>query len=357
MLLPSTNNRLPYTKFSAFFNMERGTWHMELHFPLPSLDSFLTFREIADISDIRVEASLGLIFDVKRFAVHDGPGIRTTVFFKGCPLRCAWCHNPEGISAAPEILVFSSRCIRGCRDCLPKCPHKALAKNRGAIVLDRSRCDGCGACARACPAEALQRAGREVSAGELAEEIARDAPFFVNSGGGATFSGGEPLQQAGFLRALLSACRRKGIRTAVDTAGLAPWETFAGLLPLVDLFLFDLKLIDDGRHRRYTGVSNRAILENLQRLSRSGANLAVRVPLLPGVNDAPRDLDALAERCASLGRRHPVHILPYHRGYAGKLKRLGLEDSLPAAVPPSAKLKERARRAFAGYGLNVTFGG
>lgn len=301
--------------------------------------------------------SRGLIFDVKRFAVHDGPGIRTTVFFKGCPLRCAWCHNPEGISAAPEIMVFSSRCIKGCRSCLPRCPHKALSKRRGSIVLDRGRCDGCGACARACPAEALQRAGREVSVGELIDEISRDVPFFEKSGGGATFSGGEPLQQAGFLRELLSDCRRKGIRTAVDTAGLAPWETFSDLLPLVDLFLFDLKLIDDDRHQRFTGVSNRAILENLQRLSRSGADLAVRIPLVPGVNDGSRDLDALAERCAALGRRHPVHILPYHRGYAGKLKRLGLEDALPAAAPPSARQKERARKAFAGHGLDVIFGG
>ncbi len=298
-----------------------------------------------------------MIFDVKRFAVHDGPGIRTTVFFKGCPLRCAWCHNPEGVSAAPEVMVFSSRCVRGCRDCLPACPLGALAKRRGAVVLDRGRCDGCGACVRVCPAEALQLAGREVSAPELAEEIARDVPFFDTSGGGATFSGGEPLQQAGFLGALLSACRRKGIRTAVDTAGLAPWETFAGLLPLVDLFLFDLKLIDEGRHRRFTGVSNRAVLENLRRLSRSGAELAVRVPLLPGVNDAPRDLDALADFCAALGRRHPVHLLPYHRGYAGKLKRLGRKDALPAAAPPSAPQKERAQKAFAGHGLDVFFGG
>lgn len=298
-----------------------------------------------------------MIFDVKRFAVHDGPGIRTTVFFKGCPLRCAWCHNPEGIAAEPEIMVFSSRCIMGCRDCLSACPRGALDKRRGVIRLDRGRCDGCGACARACPAEALQLAGREVSAAELADEIARDIPFFAKSGGGATFSGGEPLQQAGFLRDLLAACRRKGITTAVDTAGLAPWETFAGILPLVDLFLFDLKFVDDGRHRSFTGVSNLSILDNLQRLSRSGAELAVRIPLVPGVNDSPRDLDALAERCASLGRRHPVHLLPFHRGYAGKLKRLGRKDSLPAAAPPLARQKERAKKAFVARGLDVAIGG
>jgi pyruvate formate lyase activating enzyme len=301
--------------------------------------------------------SRGLIFDVKRFAVHDGPGIRTTVFFKGCPLRCAWCHNPEGIAAAPEVMVLSSRCIRGCRDCLAACPRGALAKRRGTIVLDRGRCDGCGACVKACPSEALQRAGREVSVGELADEIARDAPFFEKSGGGATFSGGEPLQQAGFLGDILFACRQKGITTVVDTTGLAPWETFAVLLPLVDLFLFDLKLIDDDRHQRFTGVSNRVILQNLDRLARAGAHLAVRIPLVPGINDGARDLDALAEHCAALARRQPVHILPYHRSYAGKLRRLGLEDSFSAAAPPSAQQQERARQAFAGRGLDVSIGG
>jgi pyruvate formate lyase activating enzyme len=327
---------------------------MEPHF-YP--DIFLTYAPVSDISDISMGTSRGLIFDVKRFAVHDGPGIRTTVFFKGCPLRCVWCHNPEGLSAAPEIMVFAGRCLRGCRDCLAKCPRGALAKRGGSIVLDRVRCDGCGSCVKACPADALQRAGRELSPGELVDEIARDLPFFEKSGGGATFSGGEPLQQAGFLSDLLSACRRLGIRTAVDTAGLAPWETLAGLLPLADLFLFDLKLIDDGRHRRFTGVSNRAILENLDRLSRSGAELAVRIPLIPGVNDAPRDLDALAAHCAALGRRHPVHVLPYHRGYMGKLKRLGLENDLPATAPPAARLLERARQAFSRRGLGVIIGG
>ncbi len=193
-------------------------------------------------------AMKGMIFDIKKFAVHDGPGIRSTVFFKGCPLRCLWCHNPEGISPAREIMVFSGRCLKGCRDCLAVCPRGALDKRRGAIVLDRSRCDGCGACADACAAEALQATGREMSVSAVLDELARDAPFYRESGGGATFSGGEPLQQPEFLRELLRACRGEKISTVVDTSGQAPYSDFASILPLADLFLFDLKIVDDARH-------------------------------------------------------------------------------------------------------------
>ena len=299
----------------------------------------------------------GMIFDIKKFAVHDGPGIRTTVFFKGCPLRCLWCHNPEGISVAPEIMVFPDRCLKGCRDCLSACPRQALNKRRGTIVLDRSRCDGCGACAGVCPSEALQATGREMSVSEVMAELARDAPFYRESGGGATFSGGEPLQQPAFLREILSACRDEKIPAAVDTSGHAPFSAFEDVLPLVDLFLFDLKIVDDACHRRLTGVSNRLLLENLQRLSRAGAPLAVRVPLVPGSNDAIRDLEQAADFCAALPGRHPVHILPYHRGYAGKLKRLG-RDAPPASCrPPDEPAVHRAREIFLARDLTVTIGG
>ncbi len=301
--------------------------------------------------------SSGIIFDIKKFAVHDGPGIRTTVFLKGCPLRCAWCHNPEGIACEPEIMVFADRCIRGCRDCLASCPQGALKKVRGVIRLDRGLCDGCGACAEICPAEALQSAGRTVSVPEIMEEAARDIPFYKESGGGVTFSGGEPLSQPAFLRGLLLACRAQGIHASVDTSGHAPFSLFEELLPLVDLFLYDLKLIDDERHRRYTGISNRLILENLKKLSLSGAPLAVRVPLIPGVNDADNDLRALADFCASLPGHHPLHLLPYHRGYVAKRLRLGLDAVLPDTAPPSSELQERAGKVFARNGSTVIIGG
>lgn len=302
-------------------------------------------------------ATKGILFDIKKFAVHDGPGIRSTVFFKGCPLRCAWCHNPEGISPAPEIMVFSNRCLKGCRDCLPLCPPGALKKAKGTIVLDRTLCDGCGACAAACPGEALRLAGRRLTAAKVMAEIERDLPFYRQSGGGATFSGGEPLAQPDFLRELLLACRDRKIATAVDTSGHAPFSVFKKLLPLVDLFLYDLKLIDDDRHRRFTGVSNRLLLQNLQKLSRAGAELAVRVPLIPGVNDSPRELDSLAAFCAALPRRHPLHLLPLHRGQAAKLRRLGLQATLGETAPPGRAEVDRANAVFRRRGLDVTIGG
>lgn len=301
--------------------------------------------------------SKGMVFDIKKFAVHDGPGIRTTVFLKGCPLRCAWCHNPEGVPVAPGIMVFASRCVKGCRDCLAACPSGALKKVHDVIILDRGCCDGCGACVVVCPAEALQSIGRTVSVAEVVEEVARDIPFYRSSGGGVTFSGGEPLAQPQFLRELLLACRAQGIHTAVDTSGHAPFSCFEKLLPLVDLFLYDLKIIDGKRHKSLTGADNRLILGNLRKLSRLRVPLAIRVPLVPGVNDKESDLRALAEFCAALPNRHPLHILPYHRGHAAKRQRLGLDAVLPASAPPSAGLQEKARSIFRQHGSTVIIGG
>lgn len=302
-------------------------------------------------------AARGTIFDIKRYAVHDGPGIRTAVFLKGCPLRCPWCHNPEGISSFPEIMVFAGRCLQGCRDCVGVCPRQALRKRGAAIALDRSRCDGCGACANACSSEALQATGRSVSVAVVMEELAKDMPFYRQSGGGATFSGGEPMLQSRFLLELLEQCRKQGIPAAVDTSGCAPYAEYEKILPLADLVLYDLKLLDDERHRRLTGVSNRLILDNLVRISRSGRPLSVRIPIVPGVNDADRDLEQMADFCAGLPRRHPVHLLPYHRGYAGKAQRLGFAMTMADAQPPAPAKMERAREIFARKKLIVKIGG
>ena len=301
--------------------------------------------------------SKGTIFDLKKFAVHDGPGIRTTVFFKGCPLRCLWCHNPEGISPLKEVMVYSSRCLKSCRDCLAACLRHALRKAGGTVLLDRGRCNGCGACARVCPAEALRNAGDSTTVGEVMGELSKDKPFYQESGGGVTCSGGEPLQQPGFLRALLAECRRQKLHTAVDTSGHAPYEVLEGLLPLTDLFLYDLKVVNEARHQRLTGGSNRLILRNLTKLSRSGCSLAIRVPLVPGCNDRPGDLEEMADFCASLPQRHPVHLLPYHRGYGGKAKRLGLADPLAGTMPPTRAMLLRAKDIFANRNLNVLIGG
>jgi pyruvate formate lyase activating enzyme len=299
----------------------------------------------------------GIIFDIKKFAIHDGPGIRSTVFLKGCPLRCRWCHNPEGISSTPEIMVFARRCLDGCRACVKACPRQALSKRQGNMVIARSRCDCCGRCAEICPAEALQMAGRIVSAENVIDELAKDAVFYRSSQGGVTFSGGEPMQQLRFLHGLLLGAKHKGWHTALDTCGHAPWASFRKILPLVDLFLFDLKCIDATRHRCLTGKSNELILENLPRLSAAARSLAVRIPLIPGNNDSEAEMTRVADFCASLPRPHPVQLLPYHRGGSGKRERLDQADLLPGIRPPSAAKINKIMEIFRQRKLAVTIGG
>jgi pyruvate formate lyase activating enzyme len=299
----------------------------------------------------------GIIFAIEKFAVHDGPGIRSTVFLKGCPLRCGWCHNPEGISSSPEIMVFAQRCLPTCRACIKVCPRKALSRAGQTIVLDRDRCQGCGACALACPAEALRLAGQEVDRATVMEELAKDALFYQSSNGGVTFSGGEPLQQVHFLRGLLRDAKKQGWHTAVDTCGQASFADFAAILPLVDLFLYDLKCVDPRKHRRLTGVDNGQILENLAALSRSARSLAVRVPLVPGSNDSEKDLEQMAEFCSRLPRPHPVHVLPYHRGGGNKRGRLDQRDPLPDVRPPTDARVRRALEIFTRYHISVSSGG
>ena len=194
-------------------------------------------------------AMKGMIFDIKKFAVHDGPGIRTTVFFKGCPLRCLWCHNPEGISPAREIMVFSGRCLKGCRDCLAVCPRRRWTSAAAPSSSTARAATAAAPAPTPAPPKRCRLTGREMSVGAVLDELAKDVPFYRESGGGATFSGGEPLQQPEFLRELLGACRGEKISTVVDTSGQAPYADFASILPLADLFLFDLKIVDDARHR------------------------------------------------------------------------------------------------------------
>lgn len=288
-----------------------------------------------------------------RYSIHDGPGIRTVVFLKGCPLTCWWCHNPEGQDAAREIVFFQSKCQR-CGRCLAVCPHQAICPETFRTLRDR--CVVCGACVDACRAGARGSAGRTITVSELLAEIKRDTIFYDESGGGVTFSGGEPLVQAVFLKEALAGCKALRIHTAVDTCGYAPRETLLSVCDYVDLFLFDLKVMDDGRHQRYTGVSNALILENLRLLDDLGRDIAIRVPLIPGLNDDEENLRKTAEFVSSLKRVPCVHLLPYHEIGVDKHARLG-KAYLVDAKPPEESHIEASRGVLADYGLVCHIGG
>jgi pyruvate formate lyase activating enzyme len=300
------------------------------------------------------EMTTGTVFDIRKYSIHDGPGIRTAVFFKGCPLECHWCHNPEGRAYRPELIFRPLRCIL-CDDCLGVCPNQAVTRQGDAIRIDRRRCKVSGECAAACNAEALQVVGWEMSAQQVMTEVENDRVFYEQSGGGVTFTGGEPLAQPDFLEELLMACPERGIANAVDTSGYAPWAILDRIRPLVDLFLFDLKLMDDARHRQWTGVSNEIILSNLRQLSEAGQNVLVRIPIIPGVNDDEQNLRQSGEFLAALPNVPPVELLPYHNFAEVKYAGLGMEYSIPEIHAPTAERMMEIASVLREYGLEISF--
>ncbi len=253
----------------------------------------------------------GRVFDVQRFSIHDGPGIRTVVFLKGCPLRCDWCANPESQLGGPQIAWFESLCAV-CGRCAEACPHGAIRIEDGRVSTDRRLCAACGECAVVCARGARRLMGREMTVAEVLAEVGRDAVFFRRSGGGVTFSGGEPLAQAEFVLECLQRCRRWGYHTTVETCGQVRWEDLRAAAEVVDLFLYDLKQIDSARHRELTGQGNELIVDNLERLLESGAAVTVRMPVVPGANDDPESLMGLAEFVAGHPEIRSVELLPYH---------------------------------------------
>lgn len=283
----------------------------------------------------------GIVFDIKGFAVHDGPGIRTTVFLKGCPLRCDWCHNPESQSDRPVLAQFPRNCI-GCGKCLSRCPQQALSRGEGGILVDRDRCRGCGECAKTCYAEALVLRGQVMSAGEVMAEVRKDVPFYQNSGGGMTISGGEPLYQPDFTLALLKAARAEGIHTCLDTSGYAPWSVLEQMLPYVDVVLYDLKGVSPALHRARTGRPNSLIMQNLQALTSDGVAVKVRLPMVPGFNDSESEMRDVARFVADLSHVPPLEILPYHRLGESKYEALGIENGLHLEPPPRAEVEALA---------------
>jgi pyruvate formate lyase activating enzyme len=297
----------------------------------------------------------GLIFNIQKYSLHDGPGIRTTVFLKGCPLECWWCHNPESHSTQPDLMVFASRCVQ-CGACRDVCPQRELRPERVLPPLDQAHCLHCGECAAACPTGARQWVGRRLTVAQTLAEILQDRIFYDESGGGVTLSGGEPLLQLLFVKELLAACRAEGIHTALDTCGFARREDLLLIAPLTDLFLYDVKLMDDRLHRQYTGVSNTPILENLQVLSTVHDNIWIRVPIIPGVNDQAANLAATAKFVAALRGVHQVTLLPFHGHGVHKAERLGRSSRLDVRTPPSTEQMETMADYFRAVGLQTGIG-
>ncbi len=299
------------------------------------------------------EALTGRIFDIKKFAVHDGPGIRTTVFCKGCSLRCIWCHNPESFVSVSELSVSPDKCI-GCGACVEVCPAGAMSIDEsGVCKCRRDLCTRCAECVAGCFSGALETIGREVTVEDVMIEVRKDAPFYKTSGGGVTVSGGEPLGQGEFTTALLRQCQTEGFHTALDTSGHAPWKTLSAAAAHADLVLYDLKHIDSAVHDKYTGSFNDLILENLRRLGGFGVDIEIRMPIVPGLNDSQHDIDAVGQFVSSLDNVVAVRLLAYHRLAASKYERVGREN--PAGdieLPDEDHLKQIAER-LAGFSLTV----
>ncbi len=291
----------------------------------------------------------GTIFSVKHFAVHDGPGIRTTLFFKGCPLSCLWCHNPEGKSLSSELALYAHKCTL-CRVCENVCKSNAHIFN-GAHLIDRAKCIACGECADKCLSDALTLFGKRVTVDEILPELLEDRAFYENSGGGVTLSGGECLLQADFVRKLLEELKREDIHTAVDTCGFVPQSAFARVMELTDVFLYDIKADSEETHIKCTGHSNKLIWENLEYLLKNGKEVTVRIPLVPEYNS--HEIEGIARRLSELKKVSAIDVLKYHNFSSSKYSALDMENTMPCVSAPSSKETERAKEILRGYGLKV----
>jgi pyruvate formate lyase activating enzyme len=300
--------------------------------------------------------TMPLIFDIKRYAINDGPGIRIVIFLKGCNLNCAWCHNPESISREAELMYSSSRCIK-CGTCLTACPEKAITLTPEGIITDPEVCNLSGKCAELCPTKAIEISGREISVAEIMEEIEKERVFIDQSGGGVTFSGGEPLLHNKFLIRLLEECGRRGIHRAVDTAGFINTDIILAVAEHTDLFLYDLKIMDPEKHRKWIGVTNEKILENLKTLAVAGAKIIIRIPLIGGVNDDPENMEAMARFVAELpGEKKEVNLLPYHKIAQTKYMKLGRAENFHLLPQPGKESQLQAISSFLKFGLLASIG-
>ena len=313
------------------------------------------------------QALTGKFYDIQGFSVHDGPGIRLTLFMKGCPLRCPWCHSPESQAFPTELNWMEIKCVgtEKCGSCLNVCPQGAITAGpvkksltgEGDITLvtvDRAKCDNCGICAEACTSKALYMCGTDYTLEEIMQRVRRDVPFFKKSGGGVTVSGGECLCQPEFLLEILKRCKEEGIHTAVDTTGFAPWETIEKILPYTDLFLYDIKGVDPQLHQRVVGVPNALILENARKIAAAGGRFQIRIPVMPMYNDSEKAFDDMGRFIKELGDAvEVVQLLPYHTLGTVKWERLQRSGPILEAAPPSDALMQARKKQLEDMGLNV----
>jgi len=294
----------------------------------------------------------GMISNIQKFSIDDGPGIRTTVFFKGCNLHCLWCHNPETIRPGKDLQFLEGKCNL-CGNCSKACPNHVHAIKNGERILLRDLCESCGNCIEHCPTGALISTGKTMSVEEVIKEIEKDRPFYETSGGGVTLSGGECLLQRDFAGALLKQCKNQDLHTAVDTAGNVPWKVFETVLPYVDLFLYDMKLFDRNKHKAATGVDNDLILSNLIKLSDIGKKIWIRIPIIPGINSSTEDINETADFIEKLKFIDSIELLPYHNLGEGKYKSVGMEYKLTSIKPPTEELMNSLIDIFDRKGLNI----
>ena len=296
-----------------------------------------------------------LVLSVQKFSIHDGPGIRTTVFFKGCPLRCTWCHNPESQRFSADLMVDNEKCT-GCATCVSHCPRQSITTSLIHQFTNRNICTSCGECVDFCLSNAREVAGQSISESDLLAEILKDQVFYEQSGGGVTFSGGEAMIHINTLEALAAECKRRGLHVAIDTCGYVPQDSFERILPYTDLFLYDLKIMDPTRHQQHTGQNNALILKNLQYLSGSGAKINLRIPLIEGINSAPEDINAILRFIKPL-HIVQVNLLPYHNTGSSKYAKLDTPPPSSLLCAPSPARLEAIQHQFTDAGLETCIGG
>ena len=308
----------------------------------------------------------GKTYDIQGFSVQDGPGVRTTVFLKGCPLRCPWCHSPESQRFDTELNWMNIRClgIDACGSCLGVCPHDCIKRgetSRNAIgdeivypEVDKTNCDECGICAQSCKATALYMCGTDMTVDEVMHRIERDMPFYEDSGGGVTVSGGECLSQPEFTLELLKRCKELGVHTAVDTTGFIRWEIIETILPYTDLFLYDLKCMDSALHRQVIGVPNELILENAVKIANAGGKLWIRIPVMPMFNESEEHFDRYGEFLSGISDAVVIiQLLPYHKMGTSKYARLLTNQQVFVTEPPSDELMEERKLQLEALGFKV----